>query len=131
MQFSNTSFFYKIKSSLSNCNGLIEKMTNASSPEEILILLDLYHFKKGDLEHLFLILLSEALSEHSKNDRLLEILIELVEKHELFDSVFQLKSFWNLCGMWVKKNYMKKDKTKYQKLAILMGIGGRKTIFRN
>ena len=131
MHYSNTKFYQKIKSSLSNCNGILEKMFDAKSPEEILILLDLCHFRKGDLDHVSLILLGEAISEYHKDDRLLEILIELVEKNEIFDSVFKMKSFWNLCGMWIRKNYAKKDKTRFQRLSILMGIGGRKSVSCN
>ena len=130
MHYTNTKFYQKIKSSLSNCNGILEKMVNAKSPEEILIFLDLCHFKKEDLNHLFLILLGEAILEVHHDDRLLEILIELAENHPTFDSVFKTKSFWNLCGMWIRKNYTKKDKTRFQKLSILMGIGGRKANFR-
>ncbi len=130
MHYSNTKFYRRIKSSLSNCNGLVEKMVNSKSPEEILILLDLCHFKKEDIDHLFLILLGEAILEVNHDDRLLEILIELAENREIFDSVFKTKSFWNMCGMWIRKNYTKKDKTRFQKLSILMGIGGRKANFR-
>jgi hypothetical protein len=130
MHYSNTKFFQRIKSSLSNCNGILEKMFNAKSPEEILILLDLCHFKKDDIDHLFLILLGEAILEVHHDDRLLEILIDLAENHQTFDSVFRTKSFWNICGMWIRKNYTKKDKTRFQKLSVLMGIGGRKANFR-
>ena len=131
MHYTNTKFYQKIKSSLSNCNGILEKMVNAKSPEEILILLDLCHFKKEDLNHLFLILLGEAILEVHHDDKLLEILIDLAENHQAFDSVFKTKSFWNLCGMWIRKNYTRKDKTRFQKLSILMGTGGRKANYRN
>jgi len=76
----------------------------------------------------FMLLFGYSLETKENNMHILDILFDVASKETILDNCFKMKLFWNTCGRWIKYNYSTKDKTRYLKLAKLMGLAATKQL---
>jgi len=113
--------FTKSVRNTENDASMLDDISTSSTYGEFRLKMDLYCFDKDRFDKdRFIVILGYSLAGSDDNYKTIEFLLKLSEESDCFKEIFESKTFWSICGKWIRHNYSKKDKRKMIYLIRLM-----------